>query len=93
MRKIIKSITFLACVLGLASCGMKECYCFSTNVITQNDSLIQNTTDWVENFTRGDCEDFNRENEVLQMDSVTFVKHSVICSQYPLYPNWSKRPR
>ena len=80
MRNIITSLTLLACVLGFASCGMKECECYSTNVITQNDSIIQDMTDTVDNFTRGDCEDFNK-GEVLQMDSVTFVHHSIICME------------
>lgn len=80
MKKIISLFTLLACGIGFSSCGMKECKCYSTNVITQNDSIIQNETDTVNNFTRGDCEEFNKD-EVLNMDSVTTVHHSIICME------------
>ena len=90
-------------MICFASCGMKECRCYSTNVLTQNDSIINNSTDavigihtfhsrrtpdkriinnstdTVSNFTRNNCEDFNKD-ETLQMDSVTTVHHSIICT-------------
>lgn len=66
-------------MICFASCGMKECRCYSTNVLTQNDSIINNSTDTVSNFTRNNCEDFNKD-EILQMDSVTTVHHSIICT-------------
>ena len=80
MKRIISLFTLLVCVIGLSSCGMKECKCYSTNVITQNDSIIQNETDTVNNYTRGNCEEFNKD-EVLNMDSVTTVHHSIICME------------
>jgi hypothetical protein len=84
MKKTIGLISLTACILGLTSCGMKECKCYSTNVITQTnpvtqvDSIIQNATDTVNNFTRGICEEFNKD-ETFQMDSNTTVHHSIIC--------------
>ena len=66
-------------MICFASCGMKECRCYSTNVLTQDDSIINNSTDTVSNFTRNNCEDFNKD-ETLQMDSVTTVHHSIICT-------------
>lgn len=78
MKKIVCFITFATCLLGLSSCGMKECKCYSTNVITQNDSIIQDATDTVSNFTHGTCEEFNKD-EIFQMDSNTTVHHSIIC--------------
>ena len=80
MKRIISLLTLLAFVIGFSSCGMKECKCYSTNVITQNDSIIQNETDTVNNFTRGNCEEFNKD-EVLTMDSVTTVHHSIFCME------------
>ncbi len=78
MKKIICSLAFLAAVLCFSSCGMKECKCYSTNVITQNDSIIQDATDTVDNYTRTSCNEFNKD-EVYNMDSVTTVYHSIFC--------------
>lgn len=85
MKKTISLISLTACLLGLASCGMKECRCYSTNLITQTtpvthiDSIIQNTTDTVSDYTRGTCEEFNTD-EYFQMDSNITVHHTVICT-------------
>lgn len=49
MKKIISLFILLACIIGLTSCKMKECKCYSTNVITQVDSIIQNEPDTVNN--------------------------------------------
>lgn len=84
MKKTIGLISITACLLGLASCGMKECRCYSTNVITQPnpitqiDSTIKDETDTVSNFTRNTCEEFNKD-ETFQMDSNTTVHHTIIC--------------
>ena len=84
MKKTIGLISLTACILGLNSCGMKECRCYSTNVIiqtdpvTQIDSIIQNATDTVNNFTRTTCEEFNKD-ETYRMDSNTIVHHSIFC--------------
>ena len=85
MKKIIGLLSVSACILGLVSCGMKECQCYSTNIVTQTnpsaqtDSVIQNVTDTVSDFTRGSCEDFNKD-ETYQMDSNTTVHHHIICT-------------
>lgn len=84
MKKTIGLISLTACLLGLASCGMKECRCYSTNVITQTDpitqidSTIKDETDTVNNFTRNTCEEFNKD-ETYQMDSNTVVHHTIYC--------------
>lgn len=84
MKKTICLVSLTACILGMSSCGMKECKCYSTNVITQTnpvtqtDSIIQNVTDTVSDFTRGTCEEFNKD-EIFHMDSNTTVYHSIIC--------------
>lgn len=70
----------LAIVFCLASCSMKECKCYSMNVLTQNDSVVQSTVDTVKEVTRGECEDFNEE-EYLTMDSNTVVHHTLLCSE------------
>ncbi|MBR3559618.1 MAG: hypothetical protein IKN78_12210 [Bacteroidales bacterium] len=79
MKKIFTLFGLISVMICFASCGMKECRCYSTNVLTQNDSIINNSTDTVSNFTRNNCEDFNKD-ETLQMDSVTTVHHSIICT-------------
>ncbi len=78
MKKIAVILCTIAGILCFVSCGMKECNCISSNVVMQNDSIITNETDTVSDFTRGDCEDFNRD-EVFVMDSVTNVHHTIIC--------------
>lgn len=80
MRKYFCIISILAAILGLASCSMKECECYSRNVFTLNDSVVQAATDTVKNFTRGDCEEFNKE-EVLVMDSNVLVHHTIYCTE------------
>ena len=80
MKKTIAILGLFLCMAGFYSCGMKECRCYTTNVIIQSDTLVKNETDTVSNFTRGECEDFNKE-EVLTMDSTTFVHHSIICME------------
>jgi len=80
MKEIICSLALLAGIICFSSCRMKECKCYSTNVIIQNDSIIQNATDTVNNFTRNTCEEFNKD-ETLRMDSVTFVHHIILCSE------------
>ncbi len=79
MKKIFTLFGLISVMICFASCGMKECRCYSTNVLTQDDSIINNSTDTVSNFTRNNCEDFNKD-ETLQMDSVTTVHHSIICT-------------
>lgn len=101
----MKNIAVLLCAVVLAgcfaSCGMKECKCFSSNVVYKDgtalvvDTLesgvigstyvdiidtLENSTDLVNNFTREDCEIFNK-NEVLDIDSIRHVHHTVICEE------------
>lgn len=78
MKKIICSLILLACVIGLISCGMKECKCLSNNIITEDGIIIDNTTDTVNNFTRGDCEEFNMEEE-MALDTNIFIRNIVTC--------------
>ena len=82
MKKIIGSFIFLACLLGLSSCGMKECKCYSTNLITQNDSVVQNKIDTVSNFTRNTCEEFNNDSTyVMDEANHIIVQHSIRCEE------------
>jgi hypothetical protein len=80
MKKIISLFILLACVIGFSSCKMKECECYSTNEVIQIDSVIKYEIDTVENFTRGNCEEFNKD-EVIIMDSITKVHHSILCTE------------
>lgn len=80
MKKIVVILCTIAGILCFASCGMKECNCISTNVVTLNDSIISNEIDTVNNFTRGDCESFNKD-ETFDMDSVRHVHHVVLCKE------------
>lgn len=80
MRKLFSIISVLAIIALLASCSMKECECYSTNVFTQDDVIVQAATDTVKNFTRGECEEFNKD-EVLVMDSTVVVHHTIFCTE------------
>ncbi|MDY6327097.1 MAG: hypothetical protein SPL42_06585 [Bacteroidales bacterium] len=71
---------FTIFALTLASCGMKDCKCYSKNVITANDSLIQVTIDTVSNSTRHKCEDFNKE-ETMLIDSARTITHTLLCEE------------
>jgi hypothetical protein len=79
MKKTISLFILLACIIGFSSCGMKNCKCYSTNVITR-DTIIQNETDTVNNSTRGSCEEFNKD-ETMILDSVTNVHHIIFCEE------------
>lgn len=70
----------MAIVACLASCSMKECECYSTNIFTQDDVFIQAATDTVNNFTRGECEEFNKD-ETFVMDSNIVVHHTILCTE------------
>jgi hypothetical protein len=78
MKKTIGLICFISAVISFASCGMKECRCISANVVMQGDSLINNETDSVSNFTRGVCDEFNKD-ETHTMDTNITVHHTVLC--------------
>ena len=80
MRKTFCIFSLLAGIVCLASCSMKECKCYSTNIFTQNDNIVQMATDTVKNSTRGECEDFNRD-ELLVMDSNMIVHHILLCEE------------
>lgn len=94
---------FLCSILGVmlfASCGMKECKCYSSNVVTNTrtvlviDSLetgidtsyvqvvdtLENSIDTVSNFTRGDCEPFNKD-EYLEVEATRRIHHVVLCEE------------
>ncbi len=78
MKKLIGFIWIIIAVIAFASCGMKECKCFSTNVIKQADTLVSNITDTVSNFTRGDCQEFEK-SETYTMDTNIVIYHTVVC--------------
>lgn len=82
MKKIIGSLTLLACIIGFSSCGMKECECYSTNVTMKNDSIIHCATDTVSNFTRGTCDEFNQDVTYVMDESTNVnVHHTIICNE------------
>lgn len=80
MKKLVGFIWVTAAIICFTACGMKECKCVSSNRITQNDSLISFTTDTVNNYTRGTCEEFNVD-ETLEMDTNVFVHHILLCEE------------
>jgi hypothetical protein len=82
MKNIALFLCTIVLVLCFASCGMKECECYTSNVITENGVVLERSlgVDTVSNFTRGECEDFNRD-EILKMDSVTEVHHVISCME------------
>ena len=70
----------MVCIIGLSSCGTKECECYSTNIVKRADSLIQNTTDTVVNYTHGSCEEFNLDSVYVLNDSLDInVYHTLRC--------------
>lgn len=77
---IIKTSFFTVAIIFLTGCGMKDCRCYSTNKVMENDSLIMVSVDTVANHTKGLCEDFNKE-EVSSLDSMRIVEHRLICEQ------------
>ena len=80
MKKITCFILLIICIIGLSSCGMKECECYSTNIVKKADTLVQNTTDTVTNFTHGDCTEFNLDSVYVLNDSLNIrVYHSILC--------------
>ena len=80
MSKLFCTFSILAIIICLASCSMKECECYSTNIFTQEDVIVQAATDTVKNFTRGECEEFNKD-ETLVMDSNVVVRHTIHCTE------------
>ncbi len=80
MKKTFGFIGVLAGILSLSSCNMKDCKCYSTNQVTQNDSIVRFEVDTVENATRGNCADFNVD-EVMNMDSGIVIHHILLCEE------------
>ena len=77
MKKIFGFICVLAGIISFSSCNMKDCKCYSTNQVTQNDSIVRIEVDTVNNVTRNNCEDFNVD-EVMNMDSSIVVHHILV---------------
>ena len=80
MKKIFSFICILAGILSLSSCKMKDCKCYSTNQVTQNDSIVRIEVDTVNNVTRNNCADFNVD-EVMNMDSGIVIHHILVCEE------------
>lgn len=76
MKKIISLFILLACVIGLSSCKMKECRCYSTNVIF-NDSIVKQTIDTVDNEAMYDSLRHMKDNGILSItiDTVDNFTH------------------
>lgn len=80
MKKIFGFICVLAGILSLSSCNMKDCNCYSSNQVTQNDSVVRIEVDTVRNSTRNSCGDFNVD-EVMNMDSGIVIHHIMVCEE------------
>lgn len=80
MKKILGFIVLMAGILCLFSCSMKDCTCYSSNQVMQNDSIVQIAVDTVKNVTRNSCEDFNVD-EVMTMDSNITIHHILVCQE------------
>lgn len=82
MKKLVCALSIIAGLLSLNSCSMKECNCYSTNEIIQSDTLVRYTVDTVFNYTRGDCEMFNKIDEPCYMeDSTIVIYHTLTCQE------------
>ena len=80
MEKIFGFICVLAGILSLSSCNMKDCKCYSSNQVIQNDTVVRIEVDTVRNSTRTSCEDFNVD-EVMTMDSTITIHHIMTCQE------------
>lgn len=77
-RKVVKSFTFVLFLLTFYSCGVKDCQCYSSNVLYQADTVLTSDYDTVYRQTRGSCDEFNID-ETLEIDSIRKVHHTIFC--------------
>lgn len=82
MKKLVCLLGIIAALMLLNSCTMKECKCLNSNLCIHNDSIDprSDTVYTVYNYTRTDCEEFNKE-DTIKLDSVTFIYHSIHCQE------------
>lgn len=83
MRKLFCILLVLIGFFSMAGCGMKECKCQAFDK-GYHDGVIDPKTDTVYtvfNYTRSDCDQFNEE-EMIVIDSITYIHHKVICEEY-----------
>lgn len=77
MKKLVLAAGLVAAALLCSSC-VHDCSCTSTNIITQNDSIISSISDTVTNSTREDCSDLNKDTVFNYIDNTT-IRNIVIC--------------
>lgn len=82
MRKLFFSLLILTGIFSLAGCGMKECKCVDANLSMINDSIDEHYSriDTVYNYTRSDCEQYNKK-EIIELDSFGTIHHTVVCEE------------
>ena len=82
MKKLFFFLFALAGILSLTGCGMKECECQAFDFLYHNNILDPRSDSifTVLNYTKSDCEQFN-EDEIVVMDSVTYIHHGVMCKE------------
>jgi len=80
MKNLLFNLLILTGLLALTGCSMKECKCFSSNQAVQNDSIVRITYDSVYNYTRENCEQFNKD-EIIEVDSLTTIHHTLLCEE------------
>ena len=82
MRKIICVLGFAAVAMFLNSCSMKECKCVDSNISIENGNILDEYSgvDTVYNYTRSDCEQFNKD-EIIEFDSIRKLHHTILCEE------------
>lgn len=82
MKKLVCVLGFAITALLLNSCGMKECKCVDTNFSLINDSIDQlnSRIDTVYNYTRSDCEQFNKD-VIYELDTNRTLHHTILCEE------------
>lgn len=82
MKKLFCFLFVLAGIFSLTGCGMKECECLSSDFVYQNYILDPRSDSifTVLNYTKSDCDQFNKD-EIIKIDSVTYIHHSVLCKE------------
>ena len=78
MKKIFGFIWIFITVIVFASCGMKECTCVSKNLIIAADTVYSDVTDTVNDFTHGNCDDFET-SETIMIDTNITLYRTVTC--------------
>lgn len=78
MKKLVLAVGLVATALLCCSC-IHDCSCTSTNIITQNDSVISHITDTVTNSTREDCSSLNKDTVFNYINNAQ-IRNIVICN-------------